>query len=285
MDGVESADEAHNADRPARESIKKKRAPKGKPLSEFEVGTTLSATVKSLTTYGAFCDFGASSDGLLHISRMSKEFVDDVKSIVSEGDEIEVRIVEINAAKNQVALSLLSEADEQEAADAQAQQRQERADRKERQNSRRDDMAVLSKLEAVGFDSDQFVAGKVVSVVAFGAFVRVNAADINGDVEGSFDGLVHISALQAGRTNSVTDVVNVDDDVQVRVKGIGEVKVSLSMVSAADEAAAAAERAAAFGESAEPEPEGSDNWKEEMVSLQSEMPSFVNGPIVVDMRN
>merc|ERR1712032_375000 len=44
MDGIESNEEAHNSDRPARESLKKKRARKGTALSEFEVGASVKAS-------------------------------------------------------------------------------------------------------------------------------------------------------------------------------------------------------------------------------------------------
>lgn len=233
MDGVESQDEAHNAERPARKELKKKRPPKGKPLSEFEVGKTYKASIKSVASYGAFCDFGASTDGLLHISRMSKEYVGDVNDVVKAGEEVEVRIIEINADKGQVALSLLSEAEEEEAKASQAQSRERKP--RQRGNSRRDD-TVLVAIAEKGFDSEKFVTGKVVSTVAFGAFVRVDAKQVNEEVEGIFEGLVHISALATGRTNSVTDVCQVDDDVSVRVKSVGDGKVSLTMISVEDEA-------------------------------------------------
>lgn len=280
MDGIESADEAHNVDRPARESLKKKRAARGKPLSEFEVGATVPATVKTITAYGAFCDFGASSDGLVHISRMSKEFVEDVNSVVSVGDELQARIVQIDLEKKQVALSLLSEEEESEVQAARSRpQRRERP----QQNNRREEGLVLGKLSDAGYDSEKFVTGKVVNAVAFGAFVRVNAADVNPDVEGTFEGLVHISALQAGRTESVTDVVNVDDDVQVRVKYIGDGKVSLTMVSVEDERAAAESRRS-FSSDDEPEMEGAADWEEQLQELQKDAPVFKNGPVIIDMR-
>lgn len=275
MDGVESQDEAHNADRPARKELKKKRPPKGKPLSEFAEGTTLKATVKSVASYGAFCDFGASTDGLLHISRMSKDYVGDVSEVVSAGQEVEVRIVEINADKGQVALSLLSEAEEEESKAAQSQQRNSRP---QRSNNRRDD-GVLTAIAEKGFDPEKFVTGKVTSAVAFGAFVRVDAKQINDEIEGSFEGLVHISALAAGRTNAVTDVVNVDDDVQVRVKSVGDGKVSLTMISVEDEAKQVNQRNAFQAEQY-----GAKDWKESLEKKQAELPKFENRPVIVELK-
>merc|ERR1711976_400178 len=76
-------------------------------------------TFRSITSYGAFVDFGAPTDGLLHISQLSTEYVGDVNDIISEKQEIEVRIVSIDTDKGQVALSLLSE---EESANAEADQ-------------------------------------------------------------------------------------------------------------------------------------------------------------------
>ena len=271
MDGVESAEEAHNVDRPARESLKKKRAPRGKPLSEFNEGDMVKATVKSVASYGAFCDFGASSDGLLHISRMSKTFVSDVSDVIEQGQEVEVRIVTIDNEKNQVALSLLTVDEEAEANDAAS-----RPKRAPRQSNRREDSATLSALQEKGFDSAKFVTGKVVSTVTFGAFVRVDASLVNEECEGEFDGLVHISSLTAGRANTVEEYAKEGQDVQIRVKSIGDGKVALSMVSVEDEAA----QQAAFDER-RAETEGAKDWKESLERIQSSMPVFENKPIIV----
>lgn len=278
MDGVESADEAHNVDRPARNSLKKKRPQNGKALSEFSVGDTFKASVKSVTDYGCFCDFGAVSDGLVHISRMSKGFVKDVSEVVSEGDEVEVRIVEINEKKGQIALSFLTEEEEQEAGE---QQQQRRPRQNQQRQQRRDDSAVLAAVVDKGYDSEVFLPGKVVSTVAFGAFVRIDAKSINDELEGDFDGLVHISSLAKGRTASVTDVVNVDDSVQVRIKNIGDGKVALSMLSVEDEAE---EQERGGGMGAGQVDMGDKDWKESLEKMKGEMPEFRNGPVLVERK-
>jgi len=291
LDGVLSEDEAHNAARPARQSLKKK-GPKGKPLSDFTVGSTVSGKVKTITNYGAFLDIGASTEGLLHISQLSTDFVSDVTSVLTVGQDVDVRIMSIDEGKNQVALTMLTAQEEQQA--------KENASRPRAGGGgggntgggggspRRDDNAVLNQLQEKGWNPDDFVTGKVVSTVDFGAFVRIDASQLNPDVSGEMDGLVHISALIPGRATSVTSVVNVDDTVQVRVKGIAGSKVSLSMISAEEEAAAAASRATGGGGGSSgggySQGEGNKDWKEAMQKLQSTMPAFKNGPIVVDLR-
>lgn len=275
MDGVNSEDEAHNVDRPARKSLKKK-GPRGKPLSEFNVGDTVSARVKALASYGAFLDIGAQTDGLLHISQLSVGYVANVNDVLKVGQELEVRITSIDEKKNQVALSLLSQEEE----DVSQSRQRDRAPRQQQQSQqRRDDSAVLAQLGSKGWDTSKFVEGTVVSTVDFGAFVRIDASQLNSEVEGDMDGLVHISALSLGRVDSVKAVVNVDDKVQVRVKDISGGKVSLTMVSAEDETAKAESQGTAqVGE-------GNKSWSDDFKRIKTAMPEFKNRPMVVDRRN
>lgn len=276
MDGVASSDEAHNLERPARESLKKHKK-EGKALSEFSVGDSVTAKVKTITNYGAFMDFGGATDGLLHISRLSDGFVEDVNEILKVGQEVDARIVSIDAGKSQVALSLLTEEQEEAAAAAAERPKSKRQEKRQGGGGRRDDSAVLAALEDKGWDPDAFVEGTVASVVAFGAFVRVDASKLNSDVEGEIDGLVHISALAPRRVEDVTSICNVGDKVQVRCKGIQGGKVSLSMIAKEDERQPRGSRS-------EPVFEGAKDWRESVTRITEEMPSFTNGPMVVDMR-
>lgn len=270
MDGVESTEEAHNVDRPARQQLKKKRAPKGKDLSELEVGAMVSGSVKSITNYGAFVDIGAQTDGLLHISQLSSGYVASVGEILKEGQEVEVRIISVDTGKKQVALSLMTETEAAESAD-------QPRDRKPRQSNRRDDSAALASLSEKGWDANTFVEGTVVSTVDFGCFVRIDASVLNSECEGEMDGLVHISALATGRVNSVTDVVSVDQKVQIRVKSIAGNKVSLTMLSVEDEESK-------MDSSSPRQNEGAKDWKESCEKLGATMPVFKNGPLVEDRR-
>ncbi|KAL7579794.1 hypothetical protein ACA910_021928 [Epithemia clementina (nom. ined.)] len=287
LDGIESSEEMHNTDRPARKTLRKKTPSSstrsGKPISEFNVGDTVKATVKAITTYGAFLDIGATTDGLLHISQLSVDFVSDVNTMLQMGQEVDVRIINIDQNKNQVALSLMTEEEAETAKEASNRSR----DRPQRggggggtSNNRRDDSPVLAQLVQKGWNPDQFVEGTVVSTVDFGAFVRIDASQLQEGVEGEFDGLVHISCLTAGRASSVGSIVSVDDKVQVRVKAIADRKVSLTMVSPEDEAA----KLEAMGSSSLANSEGAKDWKESLEKLRGNMPTFKNKPMVVDLR-
>ena len=276
MDGVESADEAHNVDRPARAALKKKKP--GKDLSEFSEGSTVKGTVKSIASYGAFVDIGASTDGLLHVSQLSAEFVSDVSDVVSEGQEVEVRIVKIDAGKGQIGLSMMSE---EEAAAS----KPNRPSNDRRGGGRKDDSAILNALNEKGWDATKMVEGTVVSTVDFGAFVKVDASTLNEECEGTFDGLVHISCLKAGRVGSVTDVVSADDKVKVRCKAIDGRKVSLTMLSVEDEEAKAAQGGGrggggGFNDGLDPG-DGAKDWKESVSKIEEDMPSFKNTPLII----
>jgi predicted RNA-binding protein with RPS1 domain len=277
MDGVESNDEAHNTERPARAALKKK-PPRGKPLTEFKIGDVIQGKVKSLASYGAFVDIGAATDGLLHISQLSVGFVSDVKEILTDGQDVEVRITKIDADKNQVALTLLSEVQEEEAKESANAPRPARAGGGG--GGRRDDSAVLAQLSAKGWNTDTFVEGTVASTVDFGCFVRVDASLLNPEVTGEMDGLVHISALSVSRVSQVTNLVNTGDKVQVRVKAIENRKVSLSMISPEDEQ----EKQASRGGGDETQNMGAKDWKESLEKMKESQPAFTNKGMIIDSR-
>lgn len=67
----------------------------------------LKGTVRNVASFGAFVDIGLHDDGLLHISKMSKNFVKNPKDIVSVGDILTVYISDIDKNKGKVQLSLI----------------------------------------------------------------------------------------------------------------------------------------------------------------------------------
>ena len=295
MDGVESEEEAHNADRPARDSgIKKHKKGKnaGIPIADLEIGSFVDGTVKTITSYGAFVDIGAKTDALLHVSRLSDSFVSNVEDVVKAGDSVSVRIVSVDSEKGQVAISMLTEEAEQEAANARNNRgsggrRKERPQRS--QGDRGAQIATLNALAEKGFDEAQFVEGEVVSALAFGAFVRFSVSELAEGVEGELDGLVHISSLAPGRVNSVEEIVSIGDKVQVRVRNIDTDgnKVSLSMISVEEEEASRPKRnnKPRRGRQMFSEDEmGASDWKESMETFNKDAPTFANMPIIVDKR-
>jgi len=238
LDGIASSEEAHNTDRPARDSgLKKhtKKASRGTPLGELVIGATVDGKVKTITSYGAFVDIGAASDALLHVSRLSADFVSNVEDVVKAGQEVQVRIASVDTEKNQIALTMLT-AEEEEAAKGSrgGGQGGKRKDRPQRsQGDRRTQIATMNAVNEKGLDSNKFIEGEVVSTLDFGAFVRFDASQLGEGITGELDGLVHISALMAGRVESVNSVCQVGGKVQIRVKQVDAEggKVSLSMIT------------------------------------------------------
>mmetsp|Transcript_40839 Transcript_40839/g.95818 ORF Transcript_40839/g.95818 Transcript_40839/m.95818 type:complete len:309 (-) Transcript_40839:66-992(-) len=237
MDGIGGAEEAHNAERPQRASgtAKHKDRKKGKPISELEVGQEVTGKVKTITSYGAFVNIGYASDALLHISRMSDDFVSDVNEVVKEGQEVTVRIFSVDKEKNQVSITMRSAEKEAEAVESRNSKRKSRPQRSG--GDRAAQSAAMAAMASADYDDDKFVEGEVVSMLDFGAFVRVDTAQVADGLSGEIDGLVHISALTKERVDSVASIVSIGDKVQVRVKSVdGDAgKVSLSMISKADE--------------------------------------------------
>ncbi len=76
-------------------------------LEDLKVGMELKGTVRNVASFGAFIDIGLHDDGLLHISKMSKNFVSDPNEIVSVGDIITCYVDDISLEKHKVSLSLL----------------------------------------------------------------------------------------------------------------------------------------------------------------------------------
>jgi small subunit ribosomal protein S1 len=66
----------------------------------------VSGKVVRLETYGAFVDIGAERPGMIHISELAHGYVKDAKDVVKEGDEVEARILSVDAKKRQIRLSL-----------------------------------------------------------------------------------------------------------------------------------------------------------------------------------
>jgi len=301
MDGVASDEEAHNVDRPARGSGIHKHHKDGNArteLKDLEIGAEVTAKVKTITSYGAFLDIGAKSDALIHVSRLSDDFVANVEDVVKQGEEISVRIISVDTDKNQIGVTMRSAEAEASAAEGQSSGRPTRR-RYRPQRSGADQAAQAASINALaekGFDDAKFVDGEVVSSLDFGAFVRFDTAQLGEGLEGEVDGLVHISALAEGRTASVADVVAIGDKVQVRVRTVDSDagRISLSMITKEQEEAsrpAPRERnqggkGGNFSAVANSwKDTGAADWKDQMDDFTKEQPGFTNTAVVVDRRN
>ena len=75
-------------------------------LPNLTPGMVLEGTVRNVVDFGAFVDIGLKNDGLIHVSQMSNDYVKHPSDILSTGDIIKCKVLEINKEKNKVALTL-----------------------------------------------------------------------------------------------------------------------------------------------------------------------------------
>ena len=65
----------------------------------------LEGVVTNVTAFGAFVDVGVHQDGLVHVSQLADRFVKDPHEVVKVGDRIKVRVLEVDLARQRIALS------------------------------------------------------------------------------------------------------------------------------------------------------------------------------------
>lgn len=159
---------------------------------------------------------------MVHVSQLSSDYVENVEDVVKSGDNVKVRVIAVNADKNEFSLSM-KPADEpgKSASRVRGLPFLGCASRISFMNMRRSSVNLVLELcsrsvlsdfhvllpqkpsddriswNAFKFDPKNFITGKVVSVTDYGAFV---------DVNGPTDGMVHISELSESRVESVDSV-------------------------------------------------------------------------------
>lgn len=157
----------------------------------MEEGTNLSVKVEGIVNGGAIA-YIEGIRGFIPVSRLSLSYVENVESYLLK--EIEVRVIDVNQAENKLVLSA-------------------REILKEKENEEK-----ARRLSAVEVGS--VLEGTVESLQTYGAFIRL---------ENDLSGLVHISQISDKRIKSPKDVLAVGDTVSVKVIGIKDGKISLSM--------------------------------------------------------
>jgi small subunit ribosomal protein S1 len=153
--------------------VRKERA-----LEHLEEGAVVSGTVKNLTEYGAFVDLGG-IDGLLHVSDMSHGRVMHASEVVRVGDELTVKILKFDRAKERISLGL--------------------------RQLTPDPWETLPERCPAGSK----VVGRVMSITDYGAFI---------EIEPGVEGLIHISEMTwSRRMKHPSKVVKVGDQVEAVV--------------------------------------------------------------------
>lgn len=75
-------------------------------IDDLETGMILNGIVTNITNFGAFIDIGVHQDGLAHISELSDKFVKDPYSVVSVGDRVKTRVLQVDKELKRIGLSL-----------------------------------------------------------------------------------------------------------------------------------------------------------------------------------
>ena len=75
-------------------------------FEDLSIGMILTGTIRNVTDFGAFVDIGVKHDGLVHISEMSDKFVKNPSEIVSVGDVVKVKVIDIDKERQKVKLSM-----------------------------------------------------------------------------------------------------------------------------------------------------------------------------------
>jgi len=75
-------------------------------LSDLQMGMRLEGTVSNVAQFGAFVDLGVHHDGLIHVSQLARQFVKDARDVVKAGDIVQVRVLEVDAARGRISLTM-----------------------------------------------------------------------------------------------------------------------------------------------------------------------------------
>ncbi|GAB4318836.1 MAG: hypothetical protein Kow00117_08760 [Phototrophicales bacterium] len=85
--------------------------PPERTWSEIKEGETYPGTVVRIEKFGVFVDIGAERPGMVHVSELTDGFVKDPSDVVSQGQEVQVRVLKVNRKKRQIDLTMKAPAE------------------------------------------------------------------------------------------------------------------------------------------------------------------------------
>jgi small subunit ribosomal protein S1 len=176
----------------------RRKVRKDELLGELKKGDVRKGRVSSLAKFGAFVDLGG-ADGLIHLSELSWSRVNHPSEVVKVGDEVEVYVLNVDRDRKRIGLSL--------------------------RRLEPEPWSVVHDRYAVG----QIVEGVITKLASFGAFARV---------DGTLEGLIHISELANHRVTHPKEVVKEGDVLNLRVIRIDPARrrMGLSLKRVAEDA-------------------------------------------------
>jgi small subunit ribosomal protein S1 len=109
-------------------------------VERVNIGETIKGRVTKLVSFGAFVEVAEGVEGLIHISELADHHVETPDEIVRSGDEVEARIIDVDAKRRRLSLSLRPKKEEREERAEQQDDRSDRAEREDREDRpRRED--------------------------------------------------------------------------------------------------------------------------------------------------
>ena len=158
-------------------------------LERLQPGLVIEGQISNIVDFGAFVDLDG-IDGLIHISELSWSHVNHPSEILSIGDTVQVKVLDIDRDRQRISLGL--------------------------KQTQEDPWQRVVDTYNVGDELE----GKVTKVVAFGAFVEI--------LEG-VEGLVHISELAQHHVENPREIIQPGDDVKVKILEIDSERRRLSL--------------------------------------------------------
>ena len=158
-------------------SSESRQSIKERVIEELEEGSAYTGRVTSLADFGAFVNING-ADGLVHLSELSWDRVQHPNEILEVGQEVKVKVINIDREKKRIGLSLRALSDDPW------------RDRVEK------------------FSIGQLVEGVITRLTKFGAFARL---------EGDIEGLIHISEISETRIEHPKEVLKEGETVALRV--------------------------------------------------------------------
>jgi len=168
-----------------------KASQKKQVINDIQAGDVLNGKVQRIASFGAFIDLGG-IDGLVHISQVSHEHVSDVSEVLSEGQEVTVKVLSVDPENERISLSI--------------------------KETLPGPWSNIEERAAKGTVLD----GKVKRLTSFGAFVEVFPG---------VEGLVHISQIAHKHINTPHEALKEGQEVQVKVLDVNgeEGRLALSI--------------------------------------------------------
>jgi small subunit ribosomal protein S1 len=166
-----------------------KQQQKKQLLTDIESGAVLEGTVQRITDFGAFVDIGG-VDGLVHISQLSHEHVEKPSDVVTEGQKVQVKVLSVDRDNERISLSI--------------------------KETLPGPWSNISEKAPKGSVLD----GVVKRLVSYGAFVEVLPG---------VEGLVHISQISHKHIGTPHEVLQENQEVQVKVLDVNENEQRLSL--------------------------------------------------------